>query len=147
MVKGIVICFSVIGVLALIAFKGLPTDRNEIDPGSKGIMGMEDSNIPDSSENTALTRTQTRKAYISPETGELTSVPPPGSKGLSPADAVQADLNLPPVKITTHSDGTVQAELNGRFRTPLTATIDCDGKIVTEHSEHGVSEATDCEAK
>ncbi|MFT5135766.1 MAG: hypothetical protein ACI9XU_001780 [Arenicella sp.] len=71
-----------------------------------------------------------RGAYVNPVTGELTANP------LHSTLSQQVQLNLPPVKITTHSNGTVEAVLYGRFRTSLMATISCDGELTTEHSDH-----------
>ena len=82
-----------------------------------------------------------RIAYLDPETGELTSK---SADPLESGSSLQAEVNLPPVKITTYSDGTVQAELNGRFRTPLMATIGCDGELATGHSDHLESKAQEC---
>ena len=80
-------------------------------------------------------------AYVDPATGELTSKP---DNPLQKSLAQQAQVNLPPVKVTTYSNGTVQADLNGRFRTPLMATIGCDGKLTTEHSDHLEPKLEDC---
>ena len=80
-------------------------------------------------------------AYIDPETGELTSQP---IAEIDSGPPLRKEVNLPPVKVTTYADGTVQADLNGRFRTPLIATIGCDGELKTGHSDHVASEEVEC---
>jgi hypothetical protein len=82
-------------------------------------------------------------AYLDPVTGQLTSKP---ADSLTKGSALQAQVNLPPIKITTYADGTVQADLNGRFRTPLMATIGCDGKLTTEHSDKLEPKVEECGA-
>ncbi|MFT5612282.1 MAG: hypothetical protein ACI9WC_001603 [Arenicella sp.] len=80
-------------------------------------------------------------AYVDPVTGELTSKP------LLSTLSQEVQYNLPPVKIITYSNGTVQAVLYGRFRTPLmVATIGCNGKLTTEHSDHLEPKREDCGA-
>ena len=74
-----------------------------------------------------------RMAYIDPVTGELTSTPPVGQPKLPQAQ--QSVGTLPPVQFITHTDGTVQAKLNGRFRSPLMATVGCDGQLALEHAK------------
>lgn len=82
-------------------------------------------------------------AYLDPATGQLTSKL---SDPLSNSSARQAQVDLPPIKITTYADGTVQATLNGRFRTHLMATIGCDGKLITEHSDKLEPKRAECGA-
>ena len=95
-------------------------------------------------DDQVLTTTAGRTAYIDPETGQLTSRP---SIPIDNQAAIQAELNLPPVQYTTYANGTVGAALNGRFRAPLIATIACDGKIKTEHSNELASKTEKCEVE
>lgn len=84
-------------------------------------------------------------AYLDPVTGELTSRP---ADSFDNSSSLKAEGSLAPVKITTYTDGSVKADLNGRFRTPLMATIGCDGELTTGHSDDLQSEVKDCgEAK
>ena len=87
-----------------------------------------------------------RMAYIDPETGELISTPS-STDGIS--ETQSAEVDLPPVKVTEYADGTVGVELNGRFSTPLVATMSPDGTITQEHSEEGHvdSESDNAEAE
>lgn len=85
-----------------------------------------------------------RTAYIDPTSGELVSEP---AQVIQPGSVTIGAEDLPPVKITTHSNGMVQADLNGRFQIPLQATIGCDGQITKEHSNREILEATNCETK
>lgn len=87
-----------------------------------------------------------RSAYIDPITGKLVSEPTQSTQVIQSGSVAIGSDNLPPVKITTHSNGMVQAELNGRFQMPLQATIGCDGQITKEHSNRGIPEATNCQA-
>ena len=86
-----------------------------------------------------------QKAYIDPETGELTDQPPSSSDNITSNNRVEENAELPPMEVTTHADGTVQIDLNGRFRTPLQARIGCDGQIITMHSKEALTDNTDCE--
>ncbi len=75
-----------------------------------------------------------RTAYIDPVTGELTA--PPATDGVTPAleqQLKQIESALPPVTFKVLNDGSMQANLNGRFHSPLMATIDCEGKVSTSH--------------
>jgi hypothetical protein len=83
-------------------------------------------------------------AYIDPETGNLVSQP---AQSLTSGSATVGAVNLPPVKLTTHPNGMVQADLNGRFRIPLQVTVGCDGEIHKQHSSSEIPEATNCEAE
>ena len=77
-----------------------------------------------------------RKAYIDPETGKLTSTPPPTS--IRPPAAVISDLQKArqDVPMVTHPDGEVSADISGLFMTTLEAEI-VDGKLVTCHKKSG----------
>ena len=81
-------------------------------------------------------------AHIDPSTGELTSTPT--NSNTNPPSASVTQSSLPAVEIKTLANGTVQASLNGRFRTPLVAQIGCDGQIIMKHAEGGNLKAIEC---
>ena len=88
-----------------------------------------------------------RSAYIDPKTGELVSEPAQSTPAIQAGSSSAGVNNLPPVKITTHANGMVQADLNGRFKIPLQATVGCDGKVTKQHTNRGLSTATNCDAE
>jgi len=77
-----------------------------------------------------------RKAYIDPQTGELTSSPPLTSK--KPKAAITPNLQKArqDVPMVTHPDGEVSADIRGLFMSTLEAEI-VDGKLVTCHKKSG----------
>ena len=104
-----------------------------------------DSNAEDE-ETTALNNSEpavnaspAQTAHIDPRTGQLIALP---DTNLPAAKAIQE--SLPPIEMLTHSNGTVQLKLNGRFRTPLVAQIGCDGKIKMTHAENKKIETIEC---
>ena len=102
-------------------------------------------NLPPADEIEAVV---SQKAYIDPDTGQLITAPAsidPASPESNNFGQVGENPDLPPVEIITHADGTVQVDLKGRFRTPLMATIGCDGVVSTEHSAQSLPENPDCE--
>lgn len=111
-------------------------EQNSID--QEGIQNISDSEASQTQPIVGAGRIAT----INPKTGELTTDSNVTFKALRSTQA-----QLPPVKYTTYSNGTVGAALQGRFRTNLMATIGCDGKIATEHSEKLDTELGDCEEK
>ena len=84
-----------------------------------------------------------RTAHIDPDTGELIS----NSMGSSfqNKQLITKQNSLPAVELLAHSNGTIQAKLNGRFRAPLVAQIACDGKIIMTHAENDQIEDINCE--
>ena len=124
-----------------LAYVGLIVAADDSQPCVKQSEQIEHTDPAEGGLNVAPTG---QRAQIDPKTGQLTS--DAQGQDLPSASVVQGDVGLPPVEITTHSDGTVQAKLNGRFRTPLRATIGCDGRITTAHSEQPLeSNANKCE--
>ena len=92
-------------------------------------------NVTNSEESGAL------KVYIDPETGEFTTPPAKG--------APTARTTAPPAAFSTSHEGLEErpapgggtmVDLKGRFRTPLTATIDGNGKTKIEHQANGKQE-------
>lgn len=97
----------------------------------------------------AVAATAQSMAFIDPKTGQLTSrpsTPIQNQAALQNQAARQAQANLPPVQYTTYADGTVGANLNGRFRTQLMVTVDCDGNIKTQHANELAPPTEKCEA-
>jgi len=84
-------------------------------------------------------------AYVSPTTGELTTQPAtvrqPTAGDITQSSALNQSANtptnkeLPPIKYTTYANGMIRAELNGHFMVPQMATVDCQGKLHTKHTE------------
>jgi len=85
--------------------------------------------------------------YIDPNTGEFVSEPPDGS--IPQATSTLGDAEGPerPLQEIVGSDGTVTVILDGRFDTPLTAQVDCDGNVVVEHSHTQVDTMGNCDGK
>jgi hypothetical protein len=77
------------------------------------------------------------KVYIDPQTGEFVSEPPPnaGPLELSPAErnafssSHQGLIQVPGAV----PGGGVKLDLQGRFQSPLTATVAPDGRVLIEH--------------
>jgi hypothetical protein len=72
------------------------------------------------------------KAYIDPQTGAFLSEPPPGTPPLqlSPDAFSTSDQGLVGTPLP---GGGVKVDLQGRFRSPLTATVGPDGKVTITH--------------
>ena len=130
-------------IVASIYFAGLVSSNDETIDGALVKNAAEETTTL-VHDDQALAITAGRTAYIDPKTGQLTSR---ASTPIEDRAAAQAELNLPPVKITTYANGTVGAALNGRFRVPLIATIACDGQINTEHSKEFSSKTEKCEVE
>jgi len=80
-----------------------------------------------------------RTAHIDPKTGDFITNPIESNKQLA-----TKQTSLPAVEILTKSNGTIQAKLNGRFRAPLVAQIDCHGKIIMTHADVEKIEEFNC---
>lgn len=140
------LALALVGVLALTGIVAYYTDSqkpNQTIVASEQSVHQTETKVKQSQAD----QTIGRSAYIDPTTGELVSEPTESSQVIQPGSVAIGSDDLPPVKITTHSNGMVQADLNGRFQTSLQATIGCDGKITTEHSNREISDATNCEAE
>ena len=74
------------------------------------------------------------RAYIDPETGQLT-VPPEDAPAEEPTAAALAtsDEGLVAVPSPVPGGGNV-VDLKGRFRSPLMATVDAEGKVEIHHA-------------
>jgi hypothetical protein len=141
-----ILALALVGVLALAGIVVYYTDSqksNQSNVVSEQAVQQTESQVtqPQSPQTIG------RSAYIDPTTGKLLSQPTESTQEIQPGSIVKGDDNLPPVKITTHSNGMVQAQLNGRFQMPLQATIGCDGQITTEHSNRQIADVTNCEAE
>ena len=79
------------------------------------------------------------RIYIDPQTGKLVSTPPPGQEPvpLSPQEihamstSSEELVEVPSAK----PGGGVTVDLQGRFQTPLIATIDANGKLKVQHAD------------
>lgn len=146
----IILALSLVGILALTGIAAHYIDSKE----SNHTNATSDSSVQQTETQAEQTENQVepigttqdvgRTAYIDPTTGKLVSEP---TQVIQPGSVAIGTENLPPVKITTHSNGMVQADLNGRFRIPLQATIGCDGKLTKQHSNGELPPAPDCEAE
>ncbi len=75
------------------------------------------------------------RAFVDPQTGELTSSPPPGEAPDEPFSP-DATEDYSGVEFNTRSSGEVTAAVGDRFHTELRAEI-VDGKLVTCHARPG----------
>ena len=85
--------------------------------------------------------------HIDPQTGRIItppSTPPSGQVPQPPLETAKPPLPQPQETLSPVPGGGVMIELDDRFRTPLTATIDADGKVRFEHKD-SVSGANDKE--
>jgi hypothetical protein len=74
--------------------------------------------------------------HIDPQTGRIISspaTPAPGQVPQPPLDTAKPPLPQLQETLSPTPGGGVMIELDERFRTPLTATIDADGKVRFEH--------------
>jgi hypothetical protein len=104
------------------------TEATSSPGNTTAAQGQTKENLTTSEESGAL------RVYIDPETGEFTT---------PPARGVPATRTTPPSAAfsTSHEGleerpapgGGIMLDLKGRFRTPLTATIDSNGKTKIEH--------------
>ncbi len=85
--------------------------------------------------STQLPQRAGQMAYIDPATGEFTSTPPVSE--IQPAPFQASPLtDLPPLQEVHHPDGSASVHLQGRFRSPVFATLDKSGKVSVKHDEH-----------
>ena len=87
-------------------------------------------------DRTAPVTSGAQRAYIDPETGELTTPPAgevPEAAAETPAAALGASEEALEEKQSPVPGGGVMVDLKGRFHSPLSATIDKDGKTKIEH--------------
>jgi hypothetical protein len=83
------------------------------------------------------------RVHIDPQTGRLLREPAPGSAPLQLSPREQNALSTSHQGLTevtsTVPGGGVKIDLQGRFRSPLIATIDAKGKVRTQHVDeaHG----------
>ncbi len=94
------------------------------------------SNEEDSTTTTktAPVTTGGRKAYIDPDTGELTSQPPADDKIIEPGERVFQQSSEGLVE-EVRPDGSASVNLQGRFRMPLMIRKNCDGTLTTWHGD------------
>ena len=76
--------------------------------------------------------------YIDPKTGEITTPPPgalPAPVAQPSVDAAKKPLPEPRETLSPVPGGGVMIELDERFHSPLSATIDTDGKVRFQHKQ------------
>ncbi len=88
-----------------------------------------------------------RQAYIDPVTGELTSTPPASATAQSNRTFQSNTRTLKPIEVINHSDGMTQFNLNGHGRSSNRVSLDCNGKVVSEHTMKEPSQKSDCGAE
>jgi hypothetical protein len=71
------------------------------------------------------------RAYVDPRTGALQNTPPPGTAMPAPPAFSRSGAGLVESR---RPDGSVMIDLQGRFRSPLVATVTPDGTL---HIDHG----------
>ena len=125
-----------------LAYVGLIAAADDSQPSAEELSASELTNKSGVRKDSSNVVASARQAEIDPKTGQLTS--DVQRQNLPSSSVVQNDIALPPVEIKTLSDGTVQAKLNGRFRTPLRATIGCNGGITTGHSDKPLESSAQC---
>ncbi len=91
--------------------------------------GRDDKATPSPAAN-AQSPNAGMRAYIDPDTGELLEQPP---KGVEPLVTPSAVLPEPVQMEVPGPAGGVMVDVQGRFQTPLEATIGPDGKPVVRH--------------
>jgi len=78
--------------------------------------------------------------HIDPKTGEII-IPParalPGPVAQPPVDAIKKPLAEPRETPSPVPGGGVMIDLDERFQTPLSATIDTEGKVRFQHKQTG----------
>jgi hypothetical protein len=112
----------------------------------KSLKPQKTNNIQDQNDNPLFKpeNSASTRAYIDPETGEFITPPEPqvpATEMLAPQAAFSTSHdNLVEIPSPVAGGGTM-VDLKGRFRSPLTATIDSSGKInIGHHSIEGGKE-------
>ncbi len=87
------------------------------------------------------TRTGTaQRAYIDPETGEFVSLPeqetPVSSESIQPPAFSTSDETMEEASSPVPGGG-VMIDLKGRFKSPVSATVEENGKTTIEHPANG----------
>ena len=73
------------------------------------------------------------RAYVDPETGKLTDQPPPEQ---SPQEMPAAQSTSSAGLVETHAPGGGEMiHLQGRFQSPLVATVGADGTLHVDHAD------------
>jgi hypothetical protein len=78
-----------------------------------------------------------QKAYIDPDTGELTTPPPIEVDELQQLQQTEEERSLEfsdeGLQVKIHPDGSESVDLQGRFQFYLHGTIDDTGKVMVDH--------------
>ena len=108
------------------------TSAKEAPPSPNTTVAQEQNN----KNLTAGAESEAQRVYIDPETGEFTNPPEQeaatASKQALPAASSTSHQGLEEKPSPVEGGGTM-VDLKGRFRSPLTATTDSNGKIKIEH--------------
>jgi len=72
------------------------------------------------------------RAYIDPWTGEVTSQPAPGTD-LRPMPRGTVSTTGPGLREVVLPDGSIMVDLQGQFRSTVTATVGADGEMTIKH--------------
>jgi len=102
------------------------------DPQLNNVTGNSGQAPQQEAEDSAMV------VHIDPKTGEIITPPASALSGQGPRQPVDASKKPPAELRETLSPvpgGGVMIPLDGRFDTPLSATIDTDGKVRFEHKQ------------
>ncbi|MBR9987359.1 MAG: hypothetical protein KFF68_15755 [Desulfosarcina sp.] len=104
---------------------------------------IEDVGQTKTSETASQQQTRTdsaQRAYIDPETGEFISPPehqtPAASESIQPSAFSTSDEKMEEASSPVPGGG-VMIDLKGRFQSPVTATVERNGKTTIEHPANG----------
>ena len=86
-----------------------------------------------------------QKAYIDPDTGELTSPPPGEANDLQRLQQTEEEDSLEysgeGLEVEVHPDGSESIDLQGRFQFYLYGTIDDTGKVSVSHQPNKLKDS------
>lgn len=78
-----------------------------------------------------------QKAYIDPDTGELTTPPPRDANEFKQLQQTEEERSLEfsdeGLRVKIHPDGSESVDLQGRFQLYLHGSIDDTGKVTVDH--------------
>ncbi|MGD8371623.1 MAG: hypothetical protein PVF76_09020 [Syntrophobacterales bacterium] len=106
------------------------TEATSSPRNTTAAQGQTEENLTTSEESGAL------RVYIDPETGEFTSPPArgiPAARTTAPSATSSTSHEGLEERPSPVPGGGTMVDLKGRFHSPLTATIDVNGKTRIEH--------------
>lgn len=116
-----------------------------ISPLSFAQSASQSSTTENASTSESVPTSAGRKAYIDPDTGELTSQPSVYEETLQPSRQVFQQSSAGLVE-ELQPDGSTTVNLQGRFRMPLMIRKNCDGSLTTWHGdEEQANKDLDCD--